>query len=199
MVIIMLKTIITTNKNIRKIFGKKELEIILKQVDGMNLTQSEKNRLSRDIRPKLQAVKTLSEYKNDFHLKKSSNTNKIIKKITHVILNDPLKHRIKAILLFGSQVKGTVTTRSDIDIGVLFDSIDLTEATKFRIRISGNFSENVDIQVINILPQKIKQSIARKHRVLYKGHNFNNLDFSIRYLKDNDYFIRKERIIGETT
>jgi hypothetical protein len=41
----MLKEVINKNKGIRKIFGKKEIEIILKQLDGIELTQSEKNRL----------------------------------------------------------------------------------------------------------------------------------------------------------
>ncbi len=40
------------NENTRKIFGVRELKIIEKQLLGINLTQSEKNRLSRDIRKK---------------------------------------------------------------------------------------------------------------------------------------------------
>ena len=50
MVIILLSEFLTHNKNARRIFGKKELEIILKQLDGLPLTQSEKNRLSRDVK-----------------------------------------------------------------------------------------------------------------------------------------------------
>ena len=49
--------IIKTNKDIRKIFGKKELVIIEKQLLGVSLTQSEKNRLSRDIRKKFEVIK----------------------------------------------------------------------------------------------------------------------------------------------
>ncbi len=40
----------------RKIFGQRELKIIEKQLNGISLTQSEKNRLSRDIRYKISAV-----------------------------------------------------------------------------------------------------------------------------------------------
>jgi len=36
------KEFIKTNKNARKIFGRKEIEIILKQLGGIKLTQSEK-------------------------------------------------------------------------------------------------------------------------------------------------------------
>ena len=51
------------NEDIRKLFGKRELIIIEKQLNGINLTQSEKNRLSRDIRRKLGVVKSLADYK----------------------------------------------------------------------------------------------------------------------------------------
>ena len=44
-VILELKEFLINNKNARKIFGKTEIEIILKQLDGITLTQSEKNRL----------------------------------------------------------------------------------------------------------------------------------------------------------
>jgi hypothetical protein len=49
------------SENARKIFGKRELKIIEKQMLGVNLTQSEKNRLSRDIRKKLEFIKEISE------------------------------------------------------------------------------------------------------------------------------------------
>ena len=198
MVVIMaLKEILKFNKDARKVFGKKEIEIILKQIDGITLTQSEKNRLSRDIRPKLRFIKEISKIEDDFELKKDADNLKLIDKAVQLILKDELKNRIKVILLFGSHVKGMVTKRSDIDICVVFSDITLEEATKFRIRISGEFTEKVDIQVFNMLPQKIKRSIARNHKILYKREDFDNLAFTIRYLKDEDYFIRMNRIMGE--
>jgi hypothetical protein len=45
--------LIRADNDARKIFGAKELKIIEKQLFGVRLTQSEKNRLSRDIRRKL--------------------------------------------------------------------------------------------------------------------------------------------------
>ena len=47
------------DKDSRKIFGSKELKIIEKQLMGIKLTQSEKNRLSRDIRKKLRFIKEI--------------------------------------------------------------------------------------------------------------------------------------------
>ena len=197
MVIILLSEFLRQNKNARRIFGKKELEIILKQLDGLPLTQSERNRLSRDIKPKLDFIKEISKFENEFELKKDQNAKKIIDKAVKIILQDRLKDKIEAILLFGSIVTGFVTTRSDIDICVVFDSIEREEADRFRIRILGNFSIKADIQVFNVLPQKIKRSIAGSHEVLYKKKDFDNNLFSIRHLKDEDFFIRTRKILGE--
>src|SRR3989344_4700242 len=190
MVITLLSSFLKANKNARRIFGKKELEIILKQLDGLSLTQSEKNRLSRDVKPKLRFIREIAKFEDEFELKKDADNLGIIGKAVQLILQDELKDRIKAILLFGSHARGTVTKRSDIDICVAFTGISIEEATKFRIRISSEFSEKMDIQVFNTLPQKIKRDIARNHKILYKSMSFDNLSFTTHYLKDEDFFLR---------
>ena len=195
-VILGLKEFLKGNMDARKIFGKKEIGIILKQLDGISLTQSEKNRLSRDIKPKFEFIKEASKFGDEFELKKDADNLKIIDKAVQLILHDQLKDRIRAILLFGSHAGGIVTKRSDIDICAIFTDISLREATKFRIRIMGELPEKVDVQVFNILPQKIKREIARSHKVLYKSNDYDNIDFSIRYMKDEDYFIRMNKIFG---
>ena len=84
------------NPNSRKIFGERELKIIEKQLNGVNLTQSEKNRLSRDIRQKLNFIEKFAVYKEDFSLKKNqANLDLIkesieeIKKGDYVIVDNP--------------------------------------------------------------------------------------------------------------
>jgi predicted nucleotidyltransferase len=196
-IILSLMNFLKTSENARKIFGKKELEIIFRQLDGLPLTQSERNRLSRDIKPKLQFIREISKFDNEFKLKKDQDAKRMIDKSVNLIFQDRLKEKIQAILLFGSRVSGIVTPRSDIDICVVFDEIEKEEADKFRIRILSNFSTKVDVQVFNVLPQKIKRSIACTHRILYKKEDFDNSLFSIRYLKDEDFFIRIKRILGE--
>ncbi|MBI2650628.1 nucleotidyltransferase domain-containing protein [Candidatus Woesearchaeota archaeon] len=193
----MLSEFLRQNKNARRIFGKKELGIIFKQLEGLPLTQSERNRLSRDIKPKLEFIREVSEFENEFELKKDQDAKKIIYKAVKIILQDKLKGKIEAILLFGSRVTGIVTPRSDIDICVVFDNIEKEDADRFRIRILGNFSTKADVQVFNVLPQKIKRSIAGSHKILYKKEDFDNNLFSIKYLKDEDFFIRTRRILGE--
>lgn len=192
-----LKEFLKNNRNARKIFGKKEIEIILKQLDGITLTQSEKNRLSRDIRPKLRFIKEISNFEDEFEIKKDSNSLGIIDKAVQLILQDKLKDKVKAVFLFGSHARGIVTKRSDIDICVVFDKISREEADKFRVRILGHFPLSMDVQVFNILPQKIKREIAHSHKVLYKKGDFDNTLFSIRHLKDEDFFIRTRRILGD--
>lgn len=192
-----LKEFLKEDKDSRKVFGKKELEIILKQIEGLPLKQSEKNRLSRDIKPKLRFIENAAEFKSEFRLEKNQDNKRIIKKAVAAILSDKSSKNIKAILLFGSFADKSFTYRSDIDICAVFDrDMSSEETTRFRIRIAGQLPDKVDIQVFNVLPQKIKKDIARSHKVLYKTGNYDNLDFSIRYLKDDDYFIRMERIFG---
>jgi len=156
------------NEDTRKIFGERELKIIEKQLLGVNLTQSEKNRLSRDIRKKFNFISKVSRFEDDFKLKKGAENKKKIKEATDVILEDKLKKKIRKILLFGSIIENKMTFRSDIDIAVLFDKINKREAALFRMRISGKVPDKIDIQVFNILPEKIKKSILKNHKILYE-------------------------------
>ena len=157
------------NKNSRKIFGKRELKIIEKQLNGINLTQSEKNRLSRDIRKKLKFIKDVAKFEGEFELKKGGEIKKLINESLEVILEHPFRSKIKKVLLFGSFVENKLTFRSDIDLAVLFDQISVREATFFRAQISGKISNKIDVQVFNILPEKIKESILKNNKVLYKN------------------------------
>jgi len=165
---------IKKNKNARKIFGNRELKIIEKQLMGVKLTQSEKNRLSRDIREKFKFIKEVGNFEDEFNLKRSKIIKDMIEEALEVIKEDHLFRKVKKILLFGSTVDNERTFRSDIDIGVEFDDIDLKEATKFRIRIGGKLPDEIDIQVFNILPRKIKKSILENNRILYKHEKKGN-------------------------
>jgi len=155
------------DENIRRLFGKRELKIIEKQLLGVRLKPSEIVRLSRDIRKKFQAIKSLSEYKEEFDLKKSNENKKLITKIKKVILEDELAKSIKKIFLFGSTAEKENTLLSDLDIAVEFDNIDEKEAIRFRLRIGNDFSDRTDIQVYNVLPDKIKKEIDKYGKILY--------------------------------
>ena len=162
------KIFIKKNPFARKIFGAREIVIIQKQISGINLTQSEKNRLSRDIRPKLKFILEASKFGNEFGLKKGSENKQMIVRALEVIKQDKDFCKIREIWLSGSMIKNEMTIRSDIDIVTLFDKISKSGADNFRLRILGRVDNKVDIQVFNILPPKIKKSILKSHRVLYK-------------------------------
>lgn len=180
---------------VRKVFGKREIEIIVKQLEGYPLTQSERNRLSRDIKPKLEFMKAIAPYQEEFTIKRNQENKRVMEKAVQMILHDQRGEDVKAILLFGSVADKSFTKSSDIDIAVVFHKdISIKEATAFRIRVSGELPEKVDVQVFNMLPEKIKREVARNHRVLYHDSGYDNVTFTIKYLKDEDYVKRKKRI-----
>jgi len=158
-----------TNENTRKLFGKRELKIIEKQIYGLNLTQSEKNRLSRDIRKKFDFIEKAVKFEDEFKLKKGQKIQRIIDGAKEIILQDILHPRIKKIIIFGSAAENKLTFRSDIDFAVELSDITLKESTLFRKRILGKVNKRVDIQVYNFLPDKIKKEINLKGRALYKN------------------------------
>ncbi len=193
----MLKELLMKDRNARRVFGKKEIGIIIRQLEGRALTQSERNRLSRDIKPKLEFIKEIGRFENEFALEKGQENKRIIQKAADLILQDELGGNITAILLFGSFADGTFTPRSDIDICAVFRrELSLKETTEFRMRVSGQLPENADIQVFNTLPQKIKREIARNHKIVYKAPDYDNIRFTTMHLKDQGYFIRLREIFG---
>lgn len=157
------------NENARRIFGQRELKIIEKQLLGVNLTQSEKNRLSRDIRKKFDFIRNAEKFENEFELKKGAIISKLINETIKEILDDKLKKDIKEIWLFGSAVENKLTNNSDIDICVLFKKINKRDAFKFRARIAGRVSDKIDIQVFDFLPLKIQKDILKRYKVLWKN------------------------------
>jgi len=161
--------LLNLDRNTRKIFGKRELKIIEKQLFGINLTQSEKNRLSRDIRKKLEFIRNFSQFSEELELKKASIIKEKIEEIKSYILDSEYFKNIKRIILFGSTVKNQRTFRSDIDIAIEFDEISLKKATEFRIKM--NQDEKIDVQVYNILPDKIKKEIDENGNVIYERKN----------------------------
>lgn len=169
MVVIMgLLKFISESGEARKLFGKKEIKIIEKQLLGVNLTQSEKNRLSRDIRQKLEFIKRIARFEDEFRLKKGEEIKQIIEEAVEIIKDDILSAKIKRIILFGSAVENNLALRSDIDIAVDFLDIIPADATLFRKRIFGKINKRVDLQVYNLLPDNIKKEIDEKGRILYE-------------------------------
>ncbi|MDD5087157.1 MAG: nucleotidyltransferase domain-containing protein [Candidatus Nanoarchaeia archaeon] len=162
---------LSSAKEARRVFGKKELKIIEKQLLGINLTQSEKNRLSRDIRQKFEFIRKASKFSEEFKLKKGAEIKKLIEESKEIILNDVLSKKIKEIILFGSFLENKFTFSSDVDIAVKFSNITSKQALLFRKRIQGIVNSRMDIQVYKFLDSKIKKEIDNKGKVLYKNED----------------------------
>lgn len=158
--------IILHDPDARKVFGKKEIVIMRKQLLGVRLSQSEKNRLSRDIRKKIAFSRRLAKASNA-KLIQGSELRRLIKHAVHHSLEDQLASKIQKIILFGSAAQSEQSLRSDIDITVQFDTITKKNATEFRIRVLSELDETLDIQVYNQLPQPIKEEIDSKGRILW--------------------------------
>ena len=152
----------------RRVFGSKELRIIEKQILGLPLTPSERTRLSRDIRKKFDFIKNVARYSDEFDLKKGARIKKYTKEAVEAIKESKYFPYLKKIILFGSVVENRLRIDSDIDIAVEFKKISKKEAGKFRIKISSNVPDKVDVQVYNVLPEKIKKEIDKFGKVLYK-------------------------------
>ena len=162
--------ILIENPDARKIFGKRELKIIEKQLFGVSLTQSEKNRLSRDIRKKLDVISKIAKCEAEFRLKKGSEVRRRINDAISALLHDPQSKKIKTIILYGSQAENKATLESDIDIAIVMDDVTLKEATLLRKRIMGIVYKKIDVQVMNYLPDAMKQEIDQKGKILYEAH-----------------------------
>ncbi|MBI5224612.1 nucleotidyltransferase domain-containing protein [Candidatus Micrarchaeota archaeon] len=159
------------NPEVRRLFGKRELAIIEKQILGVSLNQSEKNRLSRDIRKKFEAISALSSFSGRDELKKGSEIRRIVEETRQTILESKYRANILRITLFGSAVENTLSLSSDIDISVELEDLDLKQATQFRREALSKTGKRIDIQVYNFLPKKVKREIDSKGRILYERKN----------------------------
>lgn len=153
---------------IRKLFGARELVIIEKQVLGVSLTQSEKNRLSRDIRPKFKAIAALAGFAKEEYLKKGSQLHEWVSEAKNLILNARFGSRVKKIWVFGSTLENKRALRSDVDVAVELDKADSKDAAAFRKEVSALVSSRLDVSVFNELPPKIQKEILQNGMVVFE-------------------------------
>jgi len=159
-------TFLQQHPDARKIFGKRELVIIRKQLLGLRLTQSERNRLSRDIRRKLTFVDALARFRDEFGLSHGAQLKRTLNEAKEAILEDSAGPRVNRIVLFGSVLSGDLTLTSDIDLAIDVPGISLRDATALRRRLLGKLPEHVDVQVYSTLPAHLKSAVD-KGKVLF--------------------------------
>ena len=153
----------------RLLFGKSEIEIIKKQLNGLELKPSEKVRLSRDIRKKLEAIEELSKYKDEFKLKKAQEIKYLINETKETILEE-FKEDISEIILFGSYAANKQTKKSDIDIAIKLKKTSKLNPTKTRATLLGKLpTDKIDLQMYESLPEKIKKDINKNGKTIYSN------------------------------
>lgn len=155
----------------RKVFGRRELKIVEKQLKGVSLTQSEKNRLSRDVRKKLEFMKKAARFADEFELKKGAGLRSSIDDAVEVIKEDASFPHVSRIWLFGSAATNELTLSSDVDIAVDFDAKGVGGPAEFRNRVSGSLPDGFDVQVFGELPKKVRNEILAKGTILYERKN----------------------------
>ena len=74
-------------------------------------------------------------------------------------------HRVKFVILFGSQTEGGANKMSDFDFAVYFDGND-RERFDFRVSFGGRLSDNFDLQVFQDLPLYVRKEVL-KGKVIY--------------------------------
>jgi predicted nucleotidyltransferase len=156
------------NKNARLLFGKSEIEIIKKQLMGLELSPSEKTRLSRDIRKKINTIEELSKYKNEFSLKKSQEIKFILEETKEIII-EKFKDNLDEIILFGSYAQNTQNKNSDIDVAIKLKNSKNSE--KILVQILGEVPKKIDVQLYEKLPTKIKKEIDKKGKIIFKNES----------------------------
>ncbi|MDP3742427.1 MAG: hypothetical protein Q8R15_03870 [Candidatus Micrarchaeota archaeon] len=166
----------------RLIFGKRELQIIRKQLMGESLKQSERNRLSKFIRPKLRFMADCGKYSEEFELKRKATLKTLIKDTKKAILKDKLGRKAIAILLYAPKIEQSSGATS-IHLCAMFKEIKTREAEKFRMRITKRVPEIVSVQVFNTLPIWIRLEIARNYKIVYESKEFDE-DFWIYTIKE---------------
>ncbi|HLC80386.1 nucleotidyltransferase domain-containing protein [Candidatus Woesearchaeota archaeon] len=184
--------LIKTDPHARKIFGRKEIEIILKQLDGIPLTQSESNRLSRDIRPKLGFIEKCLAFKDYFSLKKNQENKMILKETVSQILTSSEGYKVSAILLFGSHARRTPHKRSDLDVAVIFKEIREKDGRLFLRRMLKITDQKIELHLFNFLPSSVRGEIAKNSKILYKRKDFKLQLFMLSQLKE--YFERNKQL-----
>jgi predicted nucleotidyltransferase len=159
--------LVRRKKEMRRLFGQQELKIIEKQLLGVELSPSEKTRLSRDIRSKFDIISVLSNFEREFSLKKAQEIKFLIEEAKENILDCKGFSKVKKIYVFGSYVENNLRHNSDIDIAVEFARISSRDASRFKIKMHGVLNKKIQLSVLNYLPEKIKKEVLNKGRVIY--------------------------------
>ncbi len=90
-------------------------------------------------------------------------------KIKDIILNLDSQNNVEFIILFGSVAEGRATPLSDIDIAIGYRGND-QERFRFRLRVSGELPNNVDVHIFQDLPLTVKRGVLGGKLLFYRNY-----------------------------
>ena len=93
----------------------------------------------------------------------SASMDKEIKMFMRKLKEMPDFHRVRFVILYGSQALGKATPMSDFDFAVYYDG---NKDERYRFLININFNENFDAKVFQDLPLYIQKEVL-KGKVIY--------------------------------
>lgn len=100
---------------------------------------------------------------------------KIIKRIKKDF--EPFNNRVLGILLYGSQIKGTTTPRSDIDICLIAPNEKSSKLFKDTLPLK------YDVKIFETMPLFLKIQVIEQHKIIYAKDRYELYEYFYRYRK----------------
>jgi predicted nucleotidyltransferase len=117
------------------------------------------------------------------------------------------KFPILTVYLFGSQVAGNTTAKSDIDIGIYFNpEATKTERMDAKLLLINEIgailsTQAIDLVILNDVPIYLQQEIIQANSYLYIADESKRVDYEVKvismYLDQKYYFDRFDRSLLE--
>jgi len=119
----------------------------------------------------------------------------MIKKLKEALT---IQRDIVLVFLFGSFVRGDITSFSDLDIAIYFtDTIDFYRINDLREDISEMLGIGVDIMVLNTASPVIKMQVLKKGTLLINKDQRAYNEFFVNTVKEYDDLKRTRKEIEE--
>ena len=80
-------------------------------------------------------------------------------------------HKVKFVILFGSQTTGKANKMSDYDFAVYFEG-DKKERFKFLIKLNSSLSDKFDVKIFQDLPLYVRKEVLKGKIIYTKDRSF---------------------------
>lgn len=126
------------------------------------------------------------------------NEKEVKRKLMAVLKKSGHFNRLSFAYIFGSQVEGKASRRSDIDICLYYDIKNLETLKKLLFRIRGRMPERYDISMFQLLPLRVKKEIFKGRPVFLKGRKL-PYDIAFTVFREYEEFAPRYKFIVMNT